>query len=264
MNISKIIVFILLFCVSVLIRAETNPPVITLGMTPHQSATELAKVWGPICQLLSKQTGLAVQFKTSKDLTTFWVDVNNGKFDLIYINPQRYVVANKKQGYVAFAKEVGEPYVGIIVARKDGPSSLAKLQGAKLAVPSLNAFAAADLPAAYLRKKGINITMVAVNSHESVYRTVEKGLYPAGASILRIFGTLDKERQDQFNILWKSELLPPFAYAAHPRVKSADLDKIKQAFLDLNEDAEGDTLLNSLNIKSISPANDSDYDVMRK
>lgn len=263
MKISKKIIFILLCCYSVVLRAETNTPILTLGITPQQSATELAKVWGPICQILSKQTGLSVQFKTSKDLNAFWADANIGKFDLIYINPKRYVAANKKQGYVVFAKDGGEQYVGIIVARKDGPKSLAALQGAQLAVQNLDAFAGAELPGAYLRKKGIKITMVAVGSHDSVYRTVEKGLYPAGASIMRIFGTLEKDRQDQFNLLWISDPLPPFAYAAHPRVKAVALDRVKQALLKMNEDAEGRALLGSLNIKEILSAKDSDYDAMR-
>ena len=264
MKISKKIITILLCCYSVVLRAETNTPVLTLGITPQQSVTELAKVWGPICQILSKQTGLSIQFKTSKDLNAFWADANIGKFDLIYINPQRYVAANKKQGYVAFAKDGGEQYIGIIVARKDGPKTLAALQGTKLAVPNLNAFAAADLPSAHLRNKGIDVTLASVTSHDSVYRTVEKGLYPAGASIMRIFGALEKDRQEQFNVLWKSEPLPPFAYAAHPRVKKADLGRLKQAFVNLNEDTDGRVLLNSINIKEILSAKDSDYDAMRK
>lgn len=264
MNISKKIVFVLLCCFSLVPRAETNAPTLTLGITPQQSATELAKVWGPICQILSKQTGFSVQFKTSKDLESFWADVNKGKFDLIYINPPRYVAANKKQGYVAFAKDGGEQYVGIIVARKDGPKTLAALQGTQLAVPNLNAFAAAELPAAHLRKKGIDFTMVAVTSHESVYRTVEKGLYPAGGSIMRIFGALEKDRRDQFNVLWKSDPQPPFAYAAHPRVKGVDLARFKEAFVNLSKDAEGRLLLNSINIKEILSAKDSDFDAMRK
>ena len=63
---------------------------------------------------------------------------------------------------------------------KDGPTRIEELQGEKLAVPDLVAFGAAQIPQAYLRSKGVSVTLVAVNNRESVFRTVEKGLYPAG------------------------------------------------------------------------------------
>lgn len=254
-----------LFCgVAGFAHAGPGGQVLTFGITPQQSPAELAKVWGPICQYLSKLTGYQVQFKTSKDLNTFWTDTGAGVFDLVYINPPRYVNAHAMLGYSAFAKDSDSPLVGIIVARKDGPASVEELHGKKLAVPNLIAFGAAQIPQAYLRGKGIDITLAAVNSHDSVYRTVEKGLYPAGASNLRIFGTLDPAKQAQFRVLWKSDPLPPFAYAAHPRVSPKVIERIQRAMLEMDDNSEGRALLAVLNVKAIVAAHDSDYDVMRK
>ncbi len=173
--------------------------------------------------------------------------------------------AHAAAGYVAFAKEDDSPLVGIIVARKKGgPASIEELQGKELAVPNLVAFGAAQIPQGYLRGKGINVTLVAVNNHESVFRTVEKGLYPAGASNLRIFGMLDPIRQAQLRILWKSEPLPPFAFAAHPRVSRTAVGRIQRALVEMSSDVEGRALLMPLNVKGIVKAQDRDYDGMRK
>ncbi|MEK6664171.1 MAG: phosphate/phosphite/phosphonate ABC transporter substrate-binding protein [Pseudomonadota bacterium] len=254
----------LLICLaSTSFTRAAEPIVISFGITPQQSPTELAKLWGPICQYLSKRTGYQVQFKTSKDLQTFWTDTGDGVFDFIYINPPRYVNAHATPGYSAIAKDGDSPLVSIIVVRKDGPKSVEELQGKKLAVHNLIALAAL-MAQAHLQEKGIDITMTAVSSHDSVYRTVEKGLYPAGASILRIFGMYDPATQAQFRVLWKSDPLPPFAYAAHPRVSLKVIDRIQRAMLEMDGNPEGRALLAALNIKAIVAAKDSDYDVMRK
>ncbi|MBI5751037.1 MAG: phosphate/phosphite/phosphonate ABC transporter substrate-binding protein [Hydrogenophilales bacterium] len=263
MHLFSRLVLILLCCIAGFAHAEPGGQVLTLGITPQQSPTELAKLWGPICQYLGKRTGYQVQFKTSKDLNAFWKDTGDGAFDLVYINPPRYVNAHTTPGYIAFAKDSDSPLINIIVVRKDGPASVEELHGKKLAVPNLIALAAL-VPQAYLREKGVDVTLAAVNSHDSVYRTVEKGLYPAGASLLRIFGMLDPATQAQFRVLWKSDPLPPFAYAAHPRVPPKAIERIQRALLEMDGNPEGRTLLAALNVKAIVAAKDSDYDVMRK
>lgn len=263
MRLFNCLVLVLFCCIAGFAHAEPGSQVLTFGITPQQSPTEIAKLWGPICQYLSKRTGYQVQFKTSKDLNAFWTDTGDGVFDLVYINPPRYVNAHATPGYMAFAKDGDAPLINIIVARKDGPARVEELQGKKLAVPNLIALAA-QIPQAYLREKGIDVTLVAVNSHDSVYRTVEKGLYPAGASLLRIFGMLDPATQAQFRVLWKSDPLPPFAYAAHPRVSSKVIEHIQRAMLEMDDNPEGRALLGALNVKAIVAAKDSDYDIMRK
>ena len=260
----KLLLAVVFYIITGFAYAASGAQEYTLGITPQHLPAELASFWGPVCQYLSKHTGYEIRFKTSKDLPTFWKDTNAGRFDLVYITPPRYVSAHAAAGYVAFAKEEDSPLVGIIVARKDGPASIEALNGGKLAVPNLHAFGAAQVPQGYLRGKGITVTLVAVNNHESVFRTVEKGLYPAGASNLRIFGMLDPAMQAKFRILWKSEPLPPFAFAAHPRVSQAALKRIQKALIDMNASAEGRALLEPLNVKGIVRAEDRDYDGMRK
>ena len=237
---------------------------LTLGITPQHLPVELARLWGPVCQYLSRHTGYTIRFKTSKDLQTFWKETNDGVFDLVYITPPRYVSAHATAGYVAFAKEDDSPLVGIIVVRKEDPIRIEELNGRELAVPNLLAFGAAQIPQAYLRGKGVNVTLAAVNNHESVFRTVAKGLYPAGASNLRIFGMLDPAMQAKFRILWQSEPLPPFAFAAHPRMSGATVARIQKALVEMNGNAEGRALLAPLNVKDIVRAEDRDYDSVRK
>jgi len=237
---------------------------VTFGVTPQHAAGELARLWVPICHYLSKRSGTQVQFKTAKDLSTFWEDSGKGAFDLIYINPYYYTKARASAGYAVFAKDGGAPLVGIVFVRKDGPRRIDELNGGKLAVPDLSAFVTRYFIQTHLHAMGVHMDPVSVNSNESVYRVVEKGLYPAGTSIQRIFGMLEPETQAQFRIVWKSDPLPPFAYAAHPRVSPKVLASIRQALLEMDDNPEGRALLSALNIRAIQSAKDSDYDSVRK
>jgi len=263
MRIFRLLAVVLFCCTYGYAHAKAGGEVLTLGITPQQATTEMARLWGPVCQYLSNHTEYEVLFKTSKDLVTFWSDMTDGVYDLVYVSSARYVYAHTKPGYTAFAQENESPLVVMLVARKDGPASVEELQGKTLAVHSLSSLAA-QLSHAYLNTKGIDVSLTAVSSHESVFRTVEKGIYPVGAINLRIFGMLDPLRQEEFKVLWKSEPLPPFAFAAHPRVSHKSIKAIQRALVEMNNNPEGKALLAALNLKGIVSAKDGDYNVIRK
>lgn len=240
-----------------------TPIELSFGITPQQSPTELAKHWVPISQYLSQRTGYQIQFKTSKDLSAYWKDTDAGVFDLLYINPYHFTKAQKAAGYSAMAKDGGTPLIGIIIVRKDGPKDIKALQGARIATHDVAAFMTSYVRYGYLQERGLQIEPVGVGSLDSVYLTVDKGLFPAGISIQRAFGLLDPEKQARFNVLWKSDPLPPFAYAAHPRVAPKVVEQVRLALVAMSENAEGRALLSKINIKAIIPASDKDFDSVR-
>jgi len=254
----------LLWLMSVAMAWAAEPAVFSFGVTPQHSAAEQVRLWVPICQYLSKQTGYQIQFKTSKDLPAYWKEADAGAFDLIYINPYYFAKAQKAAGYHALAKDGGTPLIGIIVARRDGPPNVGALRGAKVATHSISAFMTQYVRFGYLRDQDVQIEPVGVGSLESVYLTLDKGLYPAGISIQRAFGLLDPAMQARFKILWQSEPLPPFAYGVHPRVSPTVVTAIQTALHDMKKNPEGRALLAAVNVPSIEPAKDSDFDSVRK
>ena len=245
-----------------IVRA-TEPVVLSFGVTPQHAPAEQAKLWVPICQYISKRTGHQIQFKTSKDLLTYWKEADAGAFDLLYINPYHFVKAQKAAGYRALAKD-GTPLVGMIVTRRDGPDEIEGLKGEKIAVHDVSSFALAYIRHGFLQDQGVQIEPVGVGNLDSVFLTVDKGLYPAGITIQRAFGLLDPAMQARFKVLWKSDPLPPFAYAVHPRVAPQVAEAIRQAMLEMNNDAEGRALLAKVNVKAIVAAKDADFNSMRK
>jgi len=238
---------------------------LSIGIVPQQNATKLARLWTPICKYLSKQTGYRFVFKTAKDIPTFEKRLAAGEYDIAYMNPYHYTVFSIDPGYRAIAKETNKRIQGIIVVKKDSPyQSIAELSGKTLAFPAPAAFAASVLPRAYLKTNQIEISPQYVRSHDSVYLTVSKGLYPAGGGIQRTFNNMPESIRQQLRILWKTPGYTPHAFAVHPRLPAAVVRDTASALIAMSTNEEGGKLLKNLNFNPIGSAKDEDWDDVRE
>ena len=190
--------------------------------------------------------------------------MKQGAFDFAFINPYHFLEISKHTGYTAFAKEAEGKLVGVLVVKKDGPSTdIHQLQGQPLAFPAAAALAATWLPLNHLNQKEVQVTPQYVVSMDSVYRSVAKGLFPAGGGEMRTLGTIDPEVRSQLQILWTSQALPPFPFIVHPRVPKDIVARVQKAMDEMDENAEGLALLKSINFKGMGIATDADYQGMR-
>jgi phosphonate transport system substrate-binding protein len=245
--------------------AEAPPEGYTFGIGPVQSATELAKHWTPFMEYLTKKSGVPLQFKTAKDISTYQQQLREGVYDFGYINPYHYLEFNKSSGYKAFAREKDGKLLGILVVKEDSPiHDLSQLNDQTIAFPSANAMVATWLAVNMLQKKNIKTTPQYVNSMDSVYLSVARGLFPAGGGETRTFGTFNPEVKSKLRILWTSEALPPFPFMSHPRVPKSVVAKVQQAMEQMANDPEGMALLKANNFTGIERTNDADYNAMRK
>lgn len=237
----------------------------TFGIGPQQSTVELAKRWTPFMEYLSAKSGATLQFVTAKDIPTFQQQMQQGQFDFALINPYHYTVFHQKSGYNAFAREKDGYLTGVVVTSANGQTrDLKQLNGQTVAFPAPNAIAATWLPMNHLSASNIMVTPQYVNSMDSVYRAVAKGIFPAGGGEMRTFGMIDPEIKKQLTVLWTSARLPPFAFTAQERVPMDVVRKVQAAMLAMHADAKGAELLHAINYKSIEFATDADYDAVRK
>lgn len=247
------------------VQADTPAPrKLTFGVVPQQSVTDLARAWTPLLAYVSRKTGYAIEFRTAQDITTFGRRVDAGEFDFAYFNPLHYATY-RASGYQAMARERDTRLVGIIVVPKDsGYKSLQDLNGATMAFPSPIAFAATILPQLSLKQAGVSVVPKIVVSHESVYRTVARGLYPAGGGIVKTYEQVDPLVRDQLRILWKSRPYTPHPIAVHPRVPGEVAQRAVAALLAMADDPQGAVLLEEAGFKGFVSAKDSDYEDIRK
>jgi phosphonate transport system substrate-binding protein len=74
--------------------AATGSPArsLSFGVVPQQSATELAKAWIPLFNVLSESAGLGLRFATAPSIPIFEQRLAAGEYDLAYMNPYHYTV----------------------------------------------------------------------------------------------------------------------------------------------------------------------------
>lgn len=243
--------------------ANADQPLL-FGVVPQQAPSELAKAWAPLIKVLEEKTGLTLLFKTAPDIPEFERRLQAGEFDLAYMNPYHYVTFHETAGYRAVAREKKKKLTGIVVVRKEDPiASVAELNGVDMAFPAPASFAATVLPLASFQQMNVTVTPHYVRSHDSVYRSVVAGIYPAGGGIMRTFNNVPDEIKDKLRILWTTKSFTPHAIAAHPRVSQAVADKLVTALAAMSEDAAGKAILEALDFGSFESADDKDWNDVR-
>lgn len=255
--------FLLWLCMLTPFRApsaEATQPY-GFGVVPQQSATRLARDWLPFLEELSKRSGIALRFATATDIPTFEGCLSRGAFDFAYMNPYHYTVFAGRQGYRAFAHQRVRRLRGLIVVRADSEiRDLQQLAGQQVAFPSPAAFGASAVQRAELRQLGIAITPVYVKSHDSVYRAVQSGLYPAGGGVTRTLEAADQAVRDRLRVLHMTRAYTPHAFAVHPRIPTAAAEAVARAMVEMAAD---DPVLAPLGMEGFTTAADADWDDVR-
>ncbi len=243
---------------------NAEQPTYTFGIVPQQSASKLARLWGPVLQRLSQDSGITLKFATAPDIPSFEQRLAAGEYDFAYMNPYHYTVFHESSGYQALAKARDKRIKGIIVIRKDSAiQQLADLDGSTLAFPAPAAFAASILTRARLQTENIQFKPKYVASHDSVYRTVAKGIYPAGGGVIRTLKNVAPEIREQLKVLWTSKGYTPHAIAHHPRVAGDTAQRLQQALVKMDSQADGAALLQAIKIKGFEAAQNEDWDDVR-
>ncbi|KMW59181.1 Phosphonate ABC transporter phosphate-binding periplasmic component [Candidatus Rhodobacter oscarellae] len=243
-------------------HAQSGGTTLTFGIVPQQSASRLAKMWGPFLSELSARTGVTVQFKTTKDIPTFEACLAEGAYDIAYMNPMHYAIFSEESGYRAFARQSQKRLKGVIVARAEGPvQALGDLDGTQVAFPSPGAFGASILTRSTLSERGIAFTPNYVKSHDSVYRAVAAGLMAAGGGVTRTFNAVDPAIRAQLRIMHETEAYTPHAFAASRELPEALADAVRQAFLDIAADQPA--LVDGIGMNGFTLSGDSDWDDVR-
>ena len=235
---------------------------LTFGVVPQQSASRLAQIWVPVFDYLGGKTDTRIRFSTAKDIPTFEACLARGAYDFAYMNPYHYTTFHGLTGYEAFAKQTEKRLRGLIVVHADSTyKDLQELDDRSIAFPSPAAFGASVIPRAEMKSRNMKIQPAYVKSHDSVYRAVIAGLFPAGGGVLRTFNNIPETERSKLRVLYRTEAYTPHAFAAHPRVDQQMVDRLAGTMADMAADRP--TLLKALGMRGIQPAANADWDDVR-
>jgi len=235
---------------------------LTFGVVPQQSASRLAQIWVPVFDYLSEKTDTQIRFATAKDIPAFEACLARGAYDLAYMNPYHYTTFHGLAGYDAFAKQTEKRLRGLVVVRDDSAyEQLEELDDQSIAFPSPAAFGASVIPRAEMKSREMKIRPAYVKSHDSVYRAVIAGLFPAGGGVLRTFNNVPDAERSKLRVLYRTDAYTPHAFAAHPRVDHGTVDRLVSTMAAIAEDRPA--LLKGLGMRGIQRATNADWNDVR-
>lgn len=230
------------------------------GVVPQFERRQLYAIWLPVLEEVSKRSGVPLHMTTSLSVHDFEIDLNQGKFDLVYTNPYHVLKERKDTGYVPLVRGAA-PLKGILMVPKASPLvSPMDLEGKTVAVPTPNALGASIMIQADLEKLyGVHVKVKDVKTHASVFLHVANGLVDAGGSVQKMLNEQKPEVRDGLRVIYTTRDMPSHPVAAHPRVGRAVRERIEKAFLDMAQTPEGAALLEKIPMMPLVATTMDDY-----
>jgi phosphonate transport system substrate-binding protein len=261
--------YLRLFCFLFLLLGQVSltsaDKIYTFAVVPQQSASQLAETWSPVLAWLSQQSGVQLRFVTTPDIPSFEKALSAAEYDFAYMNPYHFTVFNDNPGYHALARAKDAPLKGIVVVAKNSPiTHINQLSGSAISLPAPASFAASLLVQAELKRHEVNVKPEFVKSHNSVYRNVALGLFPAGGGVPRTLLMMDEDVRNELRVLWETPEFTSHAIAYHPNMEPEVINKIQQAMDAMPKDPVGLELLSKIGFKGFEAARDKDWDDVRQ
>jgi len=259
--------------ISSMLAQEKWPEKLVFGVIPVAGSSSMKENFGPITNYLSKSLGIQVEMKLAGDYTGIITGMQHNHIDFAYLGPKSYVEAAKRANAEALVVEVdgesGLPgYRGTIITKKGSNlKSLEDIKGKTWAFTSSQSTSGTLVPTVMFSKKGIDpkkyfSKVVYSGGHEASILSIKAGKIDAAST-----NNLDFNRglgkhwnEDDFNVIWTSDLIPGAPIAARKDLPTSLKMAIKGALLSYN-DKEG---LKRLKNKGFIKGDDSVYDSVRE
>jgi len=239
----------------------------TFGVFPHLPPRQLEKVYAPIAKEFSEILGAEVHLRSNSSYQNFMENLDQGKFDIAFVQPFDYVRIADKLGYKPLATRI-EPLATIFVVGKDSSiKSVKDLKGKTIALPPKVA-AVSRLTRDYLRKlhldpeKDVNITYH--RSHVSCMQQVIIKAADTCGTALPAKRFFEHKMKVELDVIGETESIPHALFTAHPGLPDADYKKIKAAILSWSKTEKGKALLKQGKLSAYKDVKDEDYNIVRQ
>lgn len=260
----RVIVIALLFALLLPARAgAADGRPLFFGVLNQQSPLLTAERWNPILAYLTQASGIPLQLKMGRTVQETDAMMGRGEFDLVYTN---HNFQREYDGvYKVIARWGGEPIRGIIAVPEESPlRTLADLQGKRIAFPSKDAFVAYAVPKVALDAAGIRAEAVFAGNQEGALAQLKAQRVDAAAANSRFLLQYAEREGLRHRILYQSELYAELPVIVHPRVPREQAEALRRALVGMKNDPQATPLLSRLKFPGFEPAEEKDYDNVRR
>jgi len=247
-----------------------DPSVFRVALLPDESASTVIKNNQGLKQYLESRFGKQVELVVTTDYSSMIEAMRHGRLEMAYFGPLSYVLARSKSNIEAFAalkKNGVTTYQAVIIANTGaGISSLADIAGKDVAFGDPASTSSHLIPKSMLLEKGLqakkNYQEHFLGSHDAVAIAVQNGNAQAGGLSKPIFESLVERKiidPAKVKVIAESKPYPEYPWSMRSDLSPALKEKIRRAFLDLNDKA----VLAPFKAEGFGPVTDKDYDPIR-
>lgn len=231
-----------------------------VGVVPQRPPSQIAADWTPVLREVGQRSGQCFTLVVLPTIPAFEQQLRGGSLDFAYLNPYHQLLAHRWQGFQPLVRD-RTLLEGLLVVPRTSPlRTIRELQGATVAFPAQNAFAASLLIRSLLARESIRITPTYLGNHSNVYRSVALQRTPAGGGVNH---TLEEERpelRDQLRVLWVTPGFPGHPFSASGDVPTPVRARVQDAFLMLARSPAGRRLLQEVNLdRPVRASQSRDY-----
>jgi phosphonate transport system substrate-binding protein len=256
-----------------------NP--IKMAMVPSLDTQKLIASGEKLAVLLEKETGLKFKVSVPPSYTTVVTAMGAGQVDVGWLSPIPYVIAHDRYGVepiLMTVRDQSTQYWSFIIARTDtGISKLSDLKGKKFAFGDPVSTSGSIYPKHLLRTNGYDpekffSQVIYAGAHDKVVMSVYNKQVDAGA----IYGGVASDAREKVvgvipdimqktKVIAKSAAIPNDTVSVRAGLPKDIVEKIKNGLINVAKSDEGRlSVMDLYGIEGFVPADDSDYDSVRK
>lgn len=244
-----------------------QPSYYRFGVLPLQSPTKLTIMFMPLVDMIEGTLGHPVQFVTAPSFSSFMNRVARREYNIVYLNPLLYTQA-RKYGYRAIAKVAGEPFTGILVARRDAhfdlkhPDTLPK--NLRIGFPDPEAYAATVMTRQYLRQLGIDVDkrfkVEYFGSQDSALLALDAGLVDLVGTWRPSYRSMSPAVRADLKIIAETPPQPQMPVAVRDDMPAAQVHQLVQLLTHLDDSTAGNLAADALGFRQgFTTASDTEY-----
>jgi phosphonate transport system substrate-binding protein len=274
----------LLLASSVSAQQCENPKALRFSLIPSQDTIRELTYYKPVLDLLGKNVDKKIEFYMPTSYASV-IEALLGKWvDVAVLGPESYILArNKDKSIEVFGtysrkkngiQEAGPGYKSVLITKKGSKfNNIESLKGSVLALVDPASTSGALIPEHVFPRenktpplKQYFSRVVFSGGHDLSSLAVMEGKVDAAFVASHRFMeavNAGKIKQEDFNFLWYSPLLPqdPFVYRA--TLCNELKQKVTDTFLNLDKTPEGQKYLENVKSERLVKMTDADYQIVR-
>lgn len=259
----RFIVVLIYICVS-LSALETYK----FGVFPHMPLKKLHEVYSPIAKDLEEHVDKHIVLMTKPYYKLYKAELNEGYYDIAFIQPFDYIEAREKQGYIPIAARAEELSAIMVVSKASTYKTIADIEDKIIASAPAEA-AVTKMMLSDLSKQGHrpldDFTISYSKNHFICLQKVVDGEAVACITASRAVKYFNQEKgMDNFRVVYSTQKLPHALFVVHPRVSQKIREKFQKRILLWDKEEKTRAMLQKGMLLNFKKTTDADYDRIRE